>query len=233
MHSELNKSKTINQPNQENAFDETNEQSVLNSAMMTFTKKYLSKISEQFYYIQKTEHECPQCQRILKYSASIHYACGMYPERAANYLSKKNLNVIDLFKHFRKKRLFVDENVQCKYCNKVQKNMNRKKIFYSCPLILILQLEYSKWNNFNFTIDEYINIAEFVQTKNLIQTNYRLMGAIFSEINGGDSNIKYVAYSRDMNNQWRFFNGNTMLHTNFNNLQNHPNLKALFYSATS
>ena len=111
--------------------------------------------------------------------------------------------------------------------------MNRKKIFYSCPLILILQLEYSKWNNFNFTIDEYINIAEFVQTKNLIQTNYRLMGAIFSEINGGDSNIKYVAYSRDMNNQWRFFNGNTMLNTNFNNLQNHPNLKALFYSATS
>ena len=233
LHSELNKSKTINQPNQANVFDETNEQSVLNSAMMTFTKKYLSKISEQFYYIQKTEHECPQCQRILKYSASIHYACGMYPERAANYLSKKNLNVIDLFKHFRKKRLFVDENVQCKYCNKVQKNMNRKKIFYSCPLILILQLEYSKWNNFNFTIDEYINIAEFVQTKNLIQTNYRLMGAIFSEINGGDSNIKYVAYSRDMNNQWRFFNGNTMLNTNFNSLQNHPNLKALFYSATS
>ena len=233
LHSELNKSKTINQPNQANVFDETNEQSVLNSAMMTFTKKYLSKISEQFYYIQKTEHECPQCQRILKYSASIHYACGMYPERAANYLSKKNLNVIDLFKHFRKKRLFVDENVQCKYCNKVQKNMNRKKIFYSCPLILILQLEYSKWNNFNFTINEYINIAEFVQTKNLIQTNYRLMGAIFSEINGGDSNIKYVAYSRDMNNQWRFFNGNTMLNTNFNNLQNHPNLKALFYSATS
>ena len=59
------------------------------------------------------------------------------------------------------------------------------------------------------------------------------MGAIFSEINGGDPNTKYVAYSRDMNNQWRFFNGNTMLNTNFNNLQNHPNLKALFYPATS
>jgi hypothetical protein len=195
LHSELNKSKTINQSNQEDVFDETNEQSVLNAAMLKFSKKYLSKISEQFYYIQKTEHECPECQRILKYSASIHYACGFYPERAASYLGKTNLDVIDLFKHFRKKRLFVDENVRCKYCNKVQKNMNRKKIFYSCPLKLILQLEYSKWNSFKFTINEYINIAEFVQMRNLIQTNYILIGATFSEISEGDYLTIYVSYT--------------------------------------
>ena len=68
--------------------------------------------------------------------------------------------------------------------------------------------------------------------KNLINTNYVLMGAIFSEINEGQP-IKYVSYIRDKNNQWKFFNGNNYINSTFNELQNHPNLKALFYSTTN
>ena len=97
---------------------------------------------------------------------------------------------------------------------------------------LILQIEYSKWNSFKLNINEYINIAEFVQTKNIIQTKYILMGAIFSEEKEGEP-IKYVSYTRDINNQWKYFNGNSMNNTNFNELKTHPNLKALFYSTTS
>ena len=253
LHSELNKSinKDENKPKpggndlneyylqknsgeikEEEVVDETNEQSVLNATMKKFSKKFLSKISEQFYYIARTEHECPECQKVIKYSASIHYACGLYPERAVKYLGKTDLDIIDLFKHYRKKRLFVDENVNCRFCNKVQKNINRSKIFYSCPLRLILQIEYSKWNSFKLNINEYINIAEFVQTKNIIQTKYILMGAIFSEEKEGEP-IKYVSYTRDINNQWKYFNGNSMSNSNFNDLKNHTNLKALFYSTTS
>ena len=253
LHSELNKSikKDENKPKpggndlneyylqknsgeikEEEVVDETNEQSVLNATMKKFSEKFLSKISEQFYYIARTEHECPECQKVIKYSALIHYACGLYPERAVKYLGKTDLDIIDLFKHYRKKRLFVDENVNCRFCNKVQKNINRSKIFYSCPLRLILQIEYSKWNSFKLNIDEYINIAEFVQTKNIIQTKYILMGAIFSEEKEGEP-IKYVSYTRDINNQWKYFNGNSMSNSNFNDLKNHTNLKALFYSTTS
>ena len=253
LHSELNKSinKDENKPKpggndlneyylkknsgeikEEEVVDETNEQSVLNATMKKFSKKFLSKISEQFYYIARTEHECPECQKVIKYSALIHYACGLYPERAVKYLGKTDLDIIDLFKHYRKKRLFVDENVNCRFCNKVQKNINRSKIFYSCPLRLILQIEYSKWNSFKLNINEYINIAEFVQTKNIIQTKYILMGAIFSEEKEGEP-IKYVSYTRDINNQWKYFNGNSMSNSNFNDLKNHTNLKALFYSTTS
>ena len=253
LHSELNKSvnKDENKPNpgandlneyylqknnqmkeEEEVVDETNEQSVLNATMLKFSKKYLSKISEQFYYIARTEHECPECQKVLKYSATVHYACGLYPERAVKYLGKIDLDIIDLFKHYRKKRLYVDENVNCRYCKKVQKNMNRTKIFYSCPLRLILQIDYSKWNSFKLTINEYINIAEFVQTKNLIQTKYILMGALFSETNEGEP-IKYVSYTRYNNNQWKYFNGNSINNTSFDDLKIHPNLKALFYSVTS
>ena len=153
----------------ETTVDETNEKSVMNSIIKKFSEKFLSKISEQFYYISKTEHECPECQNVIKYSALIHYACGLYPERATSYLNKTDLDVIDLFKHYRKKRLFVDENQNCRFCGKVQKNINRTKIFYTCPLTLILQIEYSKWDQFKLTINEYINIAEFVQMKNYIQ----------------------------------------------------------------
>ena len=218
-----------NNKNEEENIDETNEQSVVNAIMKKFTEKYISKISEQFYYISKTEHECPECQRILKYSSLIHYACGLYPERATKYLDKKNLDVIDLFKHYRKKRLYIDENEQCKYCNKVQKDINRTKIFYTCPLNLILQIEYNKWDSFTLTINEFINIAEFVQMRNMLQTNYMLMGAIFSETNSGEPR-KYVSYSRDMNNQWKFFNGNSIVNSNFNELQNHKHIQGLFYT---
>ena len=216
----------------EEVVDETNEQAVLKSITKKFSEKFLSKISEQFYYMSKTEHECPECQRILKYSSLIHYACGLYPERATDYLGKTNLDILDLFKHYRKKRLYLDENVECKFCGKIQKNINRTKIFYSCPLRLVLEIDYRKWDTFKLTINEFINIAEFVQMKNIIQTNYMLMGAIFSELNEGEPR-KYVAYFRDNFNQWRFFNGNSIINSSFNELQNHSHLKVLFYSVTS
>ena len=220
-----------NQGQTEDAVDETNEISVINDIIKKFSEKFISRISEQFYYISKTEIECPQCQRVLKYSANIHYACGLYPDRTTSYLNKTDLDVIDLFKHYRKKRLYVDENVECKYCGKIQKNMNRTKIFYTCPLNFILQIDYSKWDKFKLTINEYINIADFVQMRNYIQTNYILMGAIFSELNNGQPR-KYVAYVRDATNNWKFFNGNSITNSSFNELQNHSHLKALFYSVT-
>ena len=212
--------------------DESNEHSVIQAILKEFSQNYLSKISEQFYYVIKTEYECPECQRIIKYSASIHYAIGLFPERAVSYLNKTDLDVIDLFKHFRKKRLFVDENLQCKFCGKVQKNINRTKILYSCPLRFILQIDYSKWDKFKININEYINIADFVQTKNLIQTKYILMGAIFSELKEGQPK-KYVSFTRDNNNQWKYFDGHSINNSSFNDLKNHSHLLALFYSATT
>ena len=220
-----------NSNNEEN-IDETNEKSVVDAIMKKFTERYRSQISDQFYYISKTEHECPQCQRVLKYSSLIHYACGLYPERTTKYLDRKDIDVLDLFKHYRKKRLYVDENEQCNFCGKVQNNINRTKIFYTCPPNLILQIDYSKWDSFKLTINEYINLAEFVQLKNMLPTNYMLMGAIFTEMKQGEPR-KYVSYTRDINNQWKYFNGTSIIDSNFNELQNHSHLKALFYSVTS
>ena len=58
------------------------------------------------------------------------------------------------------------------------------------------------------------------------------MGAVFMETKEGEPN-KFVSYSRDNTNQWKFFNGNYISNSTFNDLQAHPNLKVLFYSVTS
>ena len=55
------------------------------------------------------------------------------------------------------------------------------------------------------------------------------MGAIFSEYNANEEK-KYTSISKDMNNQWVYFNGKKILDSNLNDIQNHNNIEFLFYS---
>ena len=242
LHKELNKeiinsqhpsSKSLNFESNINKIgniDWTNEQSVINAAVQLFANKYRSKITDQLFYLSKTIHECPECQRIIKYSCTINCVCGMRPDRAAMYLKKNDLNVIDLFKHYRKKRLFENENTNCKYCGKVQKNVNRTKIFYTSPLNLILEIDYEKENLFNLNIDEKINIQPFIEKIDISKSNYYLVGAIFAEQKENESR-KYVSISRAKNGNWYYFDGTNIRNSSLNDLKNHKQLKMLFYSS--
>ena len=228
LHKELNK-ETNNPSNQsEQEIDHTNEQMVLAATMKRFSDNYRSKITDQFFYLSKTVHECPECQRIIKYSSDIFCLCNMRPDRAADYLGKTNLNIIDLFKHYRKKRLFVNENTYCKYCGKNQKDVNRTKIFYTTPFNLIIEIQKENDNKCKLTIDESINIQEFVEIKTCT-VKYSLVGAIFTEKKENEP-IKYVSFSKKQNGKWIYFNGNTIQESNYNMLANHGNVKMLFYS---
>ena len=241
LHKELNKYKNKNKLPGENAInseeeeeeevkvDESNEKAVLSSTIKIFQEKYRSLISDLFYYLSKTVHECPECQNILKYSCTINCLCALYPNRTAIYLNKKDLNIIDLFKHYRKKRLYNDENLHCKYCGKVQKNINRTKIFYTAPFNFIFEVIYDNENSFNLTINEYINIYEFLERKDILNVNYYLIGAIFTEQNENKEK-KYVSYCRNQLGGWVFFNGESFNNCTFNDLANHKQLKMLFYS---
>ena len=98
LHKELNKeiinsqqptSKSMNFESNINKIEDidwTNEQSVINAAVQLFANKYRSKITDQFFYLSKSCHECPECQRIIKYSCTISCVCSMRPDRAALYL---------------------------------------------------------------------------------------------------------------------------------------------------
>ena len=211
--------------------DETNEQSVIAATVKKFTEKCRSKMSDLFFYLSKAYHECPDCGRKLKYACNICCVCGLYPYRASLYLTKKDLNIYDLFKHYQKKRLFIDQNDNCPNCGKVQKSINRTKSLYTCPPNFVLEVSSENEDKYNLTINEFINLENFVERKDISKVQYKLVGAIFIETKEGEGK-KYVSITRKDNGGWIYFNGNSIQDCTFNDLANHKKLQNLFYTST-
>ena len=212
--------------------DYTNEKEVISLSIKKFTEKYRSKISDLFYYLTKTVYECSKCQNNIKYCSDVLLFNGFFPDRAAKYLNKTNLNIIDLFKHFRKKRLFLDINENCNYCGTIIKDVNITKIFYTPPKNLILNILSNNEDKYNLTIDEFINIKDFVERADISNVNYKLVGAIFIEKNKDER--KYISICRNIqinDGSWLYFNGNSIQKCYFNELINHKNLEMLFYTS--
>ena len=249
MHDELNKYvKNANNPginsinndddddnnnnNEEENIDFTNENAVISASIKKFTERYRSKISDLFFYLTKTVHECPKCQSKIKYSTDIMLFSGFNPERAGIYLNKTDLNIIDLFKHFLKKRLFLDMNDNCQNCGTVIKDVNLTKIFYTSPRNLILNISSFNEDKYKLTIDEIINIKDFVERTDISIVNYKLIGAIFIEKNQDER--KYISICRNIqinDGSWLYFNGNSIQNCTFNEIYNHKRLEMLFYTS--
>ena len=170
----------------------------------------------------------PKMPNNLKFSADIMLFSGFNPDRAGIYLNKTELNIIDLFKHFRKKRLFLDINDNCQNCGTTIKDVNITKIFYTSPKNLILNISSFNEDKYKLNIDEFINIKDFVERKDISKVNYRLVGAIFKENVGNES--KYISITRNIklnDNSWLYFNGNSIQKCSFNEIINHKKLEIL------
>ena len=242
LHFELNKyvksskkpgSNNINDEDDDNnaTFDFTNEEKVISFTIRDLTEKFRSKISDLFYFMIKTRHECPKCQTITGYSSDIYVTCGFNPELASIYLEKTDLNIIDLFKYYQTKRLYKDIYEDCPKCGTVIKEVDKSNIFYTSPPNLILNISYKEKDLFNLTIDETINIKDFVERTDVSKVDYRLVGAIFIENFGNES--KYISISRNIqinDGSWLYYNGDSIKKTSFNEILNHKNLKMLFYT---
>ena len=139
------------------------------------------------------------------------------------------MNIYDLFKHYQKKRLFIDQNDNCSNCGKVQKNINRTKQLYTCPLNFVLEVSSENEDKYNLKIDEYINLENFVERKDISKVQYKLVGAIFIETNEEEGK-KYVSITRK-GNGWIYFNGKSIQDCTFNELVNHKKLQNLFYTS--
>ena len=92
-------------------------------------------------------------------------------------------------------------------------------------------------SNKHIQIDEEINIQEFVEMKDISIVNYKLYGAVFSEnyVYEDKYYINYISISKKENNEWIYFNGNSIKSGNFKNIinniyQNNKKLEMLFYS---
>ena len=232
LHKELNKFKGTSSFQKSLSMrnvDETNEKAVLKEKMNQFVTEYRSKISDQFYYISKIKGQCGYCGNAIRYLCGINSLCGMYPDRTAQHLKRKNISVIDMFLHYNKTRLFTDVNEYCKFCNKNVDKIYKTKIFYTCPYNFILEISYNDENLFNLNIDEFINIQEFVERKDFSKCNYFLVGAIFLENNQNDE-PKYISISKEKN-AWIYCNGDNVKYCTYYDLSQHKHLKMLFYSS--
>ena len=212
------------------SIDESNEIKVMESACKRLQEDFRSKISEQLYFILKTTYQCIECYNKIKITTSIQRGLLVFPERAAYRLCKRKLNITDLFRYVVGNRLYEDTEMNCKYCNRCQKKVKCFRRLYSCPLNLILLFEYSNNNKFELQIDEYIDLSDFVDRKDINKTKYRLIGAIFNEQFENEPK-KYVSYTKERNGQWKYFNGTYLSDSNFNEIQNHDNVEILFYAS--
>ena len=226
LNNEINKESKEEKNNEKT--DYTNEKEVLSLAMETFQEKYKAPLIDNFFYISKTIIECNKCKKIIKYTGDMYFACLMKPDRASAFLKKKSLNIIDLFKHYEKRRLYKNENIYCEYCKEEQTEVNKTKRFYTSPNNLILEIDYENENSFNLNIDEKINIEEFVENKDISKVNYILVAAIFTE-KKENGDIKYVSFSKNQKGGWYFYNGKNIQQCRFKDLVNHKQLKTLFY----
>ena len=227
LHKELNKFKGNSPPIGEP--DESNEADVINKKTQQFITEYRSKISDQFYYLTKMVEQCDKCKKIIKYYAIINSLCAMYPDKTAEFLKKKNINVIDMFDNYHRARN-LETKIYCKYCKKDIKSINRQKVFYTSPFNFILEIVYDDEDAFNLKIDEKIDISNYVERRDVSRVKYTLVGAIFIETDDNDNN-KFVSISKLPSGQWIYFNGNSIKNCSFGDLQKKKHLQMLFYSS--
>ena len=155
--------------------DELNERAVISSTIKEFTKYNKSEISNYFFYLIKNSQECPKCNNILKYSCSINCIYKLYPEKAVNEYKQININIYDILKLYKEKGIYNNDNIECKKC---RKKGYKKQMFFNTPLNIIFEFSYIN-ENFKFKIDEFIDITDFVERKDISKTKYALIGGIF------------------------------------------------------
>ena len=229
LHEELNKAKGDINNYKKNITEPTNKNQVIQFEAREFTTYYRSIISEQFYYLSISEELCFYCQRPVRYTCCINNMIQLFPDRTSIYVCKKDITVLDMFRHYNKKRIYPNINRICSFCGKEVDRVCRTEMFYTTPPNFILEIKNSNETEFNLKIDEYINMQEFVERKDISKVKYYLVGGIFREKNIR-GHMKYISITRT-NNGWVFYNGESLQKCSFNDLEKFKNLKMLFYSS--
>ena len=224
---EENNNESLDNSSNRETIDQANEESVMDNMIYKW-KKSFSKISDEYFYMEKIARQCLTCNNFINYEGNIKCIFSMYPDSIARSFKKPDINMIDLFEYFKKKRKYGDKKIYCKNCLKYQEKFYESKILYTCPPNFILHLKYEQYN-FNLMIQETIDIKDFVEQQEYCNTKYILTGAIFFESNDDDEKI-FSSISKNINNEWIYFNGKEIKPSSFNDIQQHKNIQYLFYA---
>ena len=198
--------------------DVTNEQAVINEIVNKFVNSCRSKISDYFFYLSKSTNWCKDCNNVVKYSSLIHIFMIVFPQRAAEFAKTKDITVIDLIKHYEKKRLFIGEKYFCKSCNKDITDVNRTEVLYTAPKIFIMNLavDEDEMDKYNLKVEEEINISQYVERKDIGNLEYKLSGVVYVDFS--ENYVKYSAISKLENGTWNKYDGKNITNCSVNDI---------------
>lgn len=201
LHRELNK---IEPPKQQIIITENiNKQAAFEKYRINFAKENQSKISDFFYGTYYTKSFCQNCQKYLYdfqpyiygiYSINqVYYYKYMTCQMGQNELYKSKM--LNLYEVTIYDCLYFDKQIRnyFKTCNSCyfMSYYAVQNIIFASPVILTFIFNKNMWlQNIRFSIDDKINISDFVEKK--IYTKYDLIGIIFITYSN-----RYVAYCKN------------------------------------
>ena len=190
-----------------------------------------SIISNEISFLYKKNLKCFLCEAVIKSHISQDYIISLFPNKAAKYLNKKEIDIRDLFQYYFSTEIYsIDKYHLCEKCGAIINKFKVNKTFYICPKLLILKIDNEGEKiDYNLSIEESINISDFVEKKEDCKI-YKLIGAIFIEKNL-DNTEKYVSFSKMSDSDiWKYYDGTSIKNSNSDYLVKHENPKLLFYS---
>ena len=216
--------------NEKEQLEYDDEEKVNESTIKKLQEKYRSKISDLLYFISKTIYRCFDCKNKIKIETNFYCSFDACPGLTAYNLGKIKLTTNDLLGYILRNRNSEKENIKCKYCDEMKKNVLISEKLYFPPLNMIITFDNSYDYKFEFQVEEFIDISSFVERKDINSSKYRLIGAIFTE-QIDEEPKRYVSYTKEKNGQWKYFNKRYISDSNFNEIKNHDNIEALFYTS--
>jgi hypothetical protein len=157
-----------------------------------FQTQYRSPLVDIFYFLVLTLIKCNNCNIVIDAYTQISSFLPLYFENEGS--------IIDLIgRYFGNNN--TENNFNCPNCNFCGKQ-TEKKLFFSSPKYLVLDLEEKNHIKFDLNID----ISEYLCT-NVGPTKYELYAVINAEI-VNKNQIQYITTIKE-NNEWFFYSGNS------------------------
>ena len=246
LHEELNKSvvktnyynyddrtKNVN-CNQNKALNQFDRNSVFNYFFFFF-KKECSIISDLFFGVTETTHECQYCKNFYNSQGLNNPICYNYqvfnsivfPLKYIKEMKKGDnigidedtVTLDDCFMYNQKEDLFTGNNKSfCENCKQYYDSKCKSKI-YIAPNILVIILYRGKGNIDDVKLDftEKIDITKFVSLREKDKIKYKLYGVITHIGESGAAGHFVASCKSPIDNKWYRFNDGVV--SDINNLQ--------------
>ena len=157
-----------------------------------FQAQYRSPLADIFYFLVLTLIKCNNCNIVIDAYTQTSSFLPLYFENEGS--------IIDLIQRYFGNNN-TENNFNCPNCNFCGKQIE-KKLFFSSPKYLVLDLEEKNHIKFDLNID----ISEYLCT-NVGPTKYELYAVINAEI-VNKNQIQYITTIKE-NNEWFFYSGNS------------------------